>query len=67
LTGLDALIGGEALGTTGLLSLLLATLASVAVGLVRRARSRRRFAARIAARLGSFAGSPGGPSATYEP
>jgi hypothetical protein len=67
LTGLDALIGGEALGATGLLSLLLATLGSLAVGLVRRTRSRRRVAARIAARLESLAGSPGGPSTTYKP
>jgi hypothetical protein len=62
LTGIDAILGGESLGATGLLSLLLASLVSAAVGVVRRERTRRRLAVLMAARLRAIGGPAEGPS-----
>jgi hypothetical protein len=71
LSGLDAVLGGNGLGLAGLVSLLLATAASAAVGYARRQRSRHRLAARIATRLATFGGPstpPRAPArATHEP
>ena len=71
LSGLELTPGADGLGLVGLVSLVLATLASAAIGYVRRERSRRRLASRIAVRLASLDGPESGPHgvarATHEP
>jgi hypothetical protein len=54
------LIDGAMPGAAGLLGLALVSVASVAVTALRRYRGRRQLARRMASRLATFAGSPGG-------